>query len=195
MRKVPPSSADVKEDGLDNAEEARLRELVFGKGDETFLGSFGSEAQQHTHRRRQQDLETWFDSSTALIGGQERGEAKGEQQKLQPFWVEGVTGEGGILDGTGATSPGSRDDAVPGRVLSKGSAWVDEDDARLKVSRPCCFWRIATVHPKLCYVCTVDLLSSLRAFVSIRPIHPGGIALPGYEIFSNGTEYLENVDL
>lgn len=131
--KVPPSSADVKEDGLDNAEEARLRELVFGKGDETFLGSFGSEAQQHTHRRRQQDLETWFDSSTALIGGQERGEAKGEQQKLQPFWVEGVTGEGGILDGTGATSPGSRDDAVPGRVLSKGSAWVDEDDARLKV--------------------------------------------------------------
>lgn len=65
----------------EDAEEARIRELVFGKGDQTLLGAFGSEGQQDQdplhQQRRGGEQDRWLGNtsslSSSLVVQQEEG--------------------------------------------------------------------------------------------------------------------------
>lgn len=104
-----------------------MRELVFGKGDAGLLGTFGTEQQE---QQRQQGL--FFVGREAPLMGSSALVSQGDEvPKGQPLWVEDVTGDISILDGTAGDD--GREEGE-GRA-SKGPAWVDEDDAGLKVRR------------------------------------------------------------
>ncbi|CAM9279963.1 unnamed protein product [Ectocarpus sp. 13 AM-2016] len=95
-------------EGAEGEEEARIRALVFGKGESGLLSSFGEEsgAKEATGAREAE-----------FVGG----------------FYEDLEGDADLDSvGAGAGADGAAI-AIGGRKKSGAPAWIDEDDARLKV--------------------------------------------------------------
>eukprot|EP00903_Cladosiphon_okamuranus_P020562 g18874.t1 len=98
---------EEEEGGEEDAEESRIRALVFGKGEGGLLSSFGAEADA------------------------ERGAAAARGAELKGGFYEDFEGDANMVDAADAALDGAV--VTVGDKKSGAPAWIDEDDASLRV--------------------------------------------------------------
>lgn len=113
-----------------------MRELVFGKGESSLLENFGAE----DAGRGEGEVSQPASASLGRGGEPEPPRQLKSEGQEEPLWIEDFTGDASVL---GGDAEGVREGPRPERdgggggdgdeEAADGPAWVDEDDARVKV--------------------------------------------------------------